>query len=101
MTYATAHIAEALRAAREAAGLSQRELAQRAGVPQPHISKIESGAVDLRLSSLVAIANALDLELMLIPRKAAPAVRSITKMSDPGGTSPARPAYTLEDDDDG
>ncbi len=98
MTYATAHIAEALRAAREAAGLSQRELAQRAGVPQPHISKIENDAVDLRLTSLIAIASALDLELMLVPRKAAPAVRSIARQGD---ASLARPAYTLEDDDDG
>ena len=51
----------------------------RAGVPQSHISKIESGAVNLTVSSLTAIANALDLELALVPRKAAPAVRTITR----------------------
>jgi len=83
--YSTAHIARTLRAAREAKGLSQRELSQRAGVPQPHISKIENDAVDLRLSSLAAIANALDLELALIPRKAVAAVQSITRGANASG----------------
>ena len=49
------------------------------GVPQSHISKIENGAVDLKLSSLVQIARALDLELKLIPRKAIPAVEGIVR----------------------
>lgn len=87
MSHATAHIAEALRSAREAAGLSQRELAQRTGVPQPHISKIENNAVDLRVSSLIAIASALDLDLTLVPRNAVPAVRSIAKMAAPSERS--------------
>ncbi|HSH47479.1 MAG TPA: hypothetical protein VK991_02700 [Halomonas sp.] len=50
-----------------------------AGVPQSHISKIENNAVDLRVSSLSSIAHALDLELMLVPRKALPAVQSIAR----------------------
>ena len=79
MNYATAEIAEALRKAREQKGLSQRALSARAGVPQSHISKIENNAVDLRLSSLTAIAHALDLELALVPRKAVPAVKSVTR----------------------
>jgi transcriptional regulator with XRE-family HTH domain len=66
MSYATKDIARALRAAREAKGLSQRELGRKAGVPQGHISRIESGAVDLRVSSLIELARVLDLELALI-----------------------------------
>ena len=88
VTYATEHIAAALKAAREAKGLSQRELSQRSGVPQPHISKIESNNVDLRLSSLLALAHALDLELTLIPRQAAPAVQSIARTARPHGPDP-------------
>ena len=57
MSYATEHIAESLKAARERKGLSQRALSAKAGVPQSHISKIENGAVDLRLSSLVELAQ--------------------------------------------
>jgi len=79
MTYASEHIATTLREAREDKGLTQRELSKRSGVPQSHISKIESNNVDLRLSSLASLAHALDLELALIPRKAVPAVRSITR----------------------
>lgn len=67
-------IAASIRAARKAKALTQKELGQRVGLPQSHISKIEKGAVDLQLSSLVEIARALDLELKLVPRKALPAV---------------------------
>lgn len=77
--HATEDIAEALRAAREAKGLSQRALGERAGAPQSHISKVENGLVDLRVSSLVAIARAVDLELVLVPRRSVPAVDSIAR----------------------
>jgi transcriptional regulator with XRE-family HTH domain len=66
-----------LRAAREHRGLTQRELGALAGVPQSHISKIESGAVDLRLSSLVALARILDLALVLEPREPRPSDEAI------------------------
>ncbi len=79
MNYEIEKLATNLKAARERKGLSQRALSALAGVPQSHISKIENGAVNLTLSSLTAIANALDLELALIPRKMAPAVRTITR----------------------
>ncbi|MCM5555308.1 helix-turn-helix domain-containing protein [Pleomorphomonas sp. NRK KF1] len=98
MTYETERIAAELKQAREAKGLSQRELARLSGVPQSHISKIEANAVDLRASSLVTLAHALGLELMLIPLKAVPAARSIAR----GLTAPeaSRPAYSLDDEDD-
>jgi len=47
--------------------------------PRSHISKVEKGAVDLRLSSLIELARALDLEFMLVPRPVVPAVRSIIR----------------------
>ena len=77
MTYRIDAIVETLRKARERQGLSQRELSVSSVVPQGHISRIENGAVDLRVSSLIAIARALDLELVLVPRRAVPAVRSV------------------------
>ncbi|MFN4170060.1 MAG: helix-turn-helix domain-containing protein, partial [Pannonibacter phragmitetus] len=81
MRYETQEIADRLREAREAKQLSQRELSRLAGVPQAQISRIESNSVDLRLSSLVAIASALDLEIALVPRKAVPAIKSITRQT--------------------
>lgn len=79
MSYDTAEIAARLQEARKAKGLSQRELSDLTGVPQAQISRIEAGTVDLRLSSLVALAHALDLELTLVPRKVVPAVRSLSR----------------------
>jgi transcriptional regulator with XRE-family HTH domain len=79
------HIVGALRAARQEKGLSQRELSAKAGVPQGHISKIESGAVDLKLSSLIALARVLGLEIVAVPRKTIPAVQALTRARDSGG----------------
>lgn len=105
MTYATEHIAQSLLQARKRKGLSQRELSLRAGVPQGHISKIENGAVDLRLSSLTALARVLDLELALVPRATVSAINSIVRSSEAHNpaniaqTESARPAYTLDVED--
>jgi transcriptional regulator with XRE-family HTH domain len=79
MTPGTEHIAMLLRNARENKGLSQRELSALSGVRQSQISTIEKGAVDLRLSSLIELARALDMELTLVPRLALPAVQSIVR----------------------
>ena len=79
MKYAITYIAEKLKATREAKGLSQRKLSQLAGVPQGHISKIESGNVDLRVSSLIELTRALGLELTLVPRNTLPAVNTIAR----------------------
>jgi transcriptional regulator with XRE-family HTH domain len=72
-------IAASIREARIAKAMTQKELGQRVGLPQSHISKIEKGAVDLKLSSLVEIARALELEFMLVPRKALPAVEGTVR----------------------
>lgn len=91
-------IAASLKAARKAKGLTQRELGQRVGLPQSHISKIESGAVDLQLSSLAEIARALELEVMLLPRRALPAVEGAVRAH--GADASPRPAYRLEENDE-
>src|SRR5690606_40830896 len=103
MGYDLEYFSERLRDARNAKHLSQRDLSKLAGVPQSHISRIESNQVDLRLSSLIAIANALDLQVALVPRQAMPAVQSIvrqaaataTSRSQQESPSAARPAYSL------
>lgn len=99
MGYATEYISEKLKKTRESRGLSQRALSLKSGVPQGHISKIENGSVDLRLSSLVAIMRALELELVLVPRKYLSVVNSIVGNIDgrrDGG--PPRPVYTLDEE---
>jgi transcriptional regulator with XRE-family HTH domain len=82
MSYTTQAIAASLKEARASKGLSQRDLSLLAGVPQAQISRIEAGTVDPRATSLIALAHALDMELALVPRKALPAVKSITRQSN-------------------
>lgn len=86
-------IAASVRQARIAKALTQKELGQRVGSPQSHISKIEKGTVDLKLSSLVEIARALDLEITLVPRKALPAVEGAVRAH--GATAETSRAVSL------
>lgn len=75
-------IASQIKTARKGKGLTQKQLGQRVGIPQSHISKIENGTVDLQLSSLIEISRALDLELTLVPRKAVPVVKNLTRQNN-------------------
>ena len=90
-------ITKALKQSRQRRGLSQRALSAKVGMPQSHISRIERGAVDIRLSSLIEMARHLDLEIMLVPRKHAVAVAAIVRSVDM--TEPV-PAYRLDDEED-
>ena len=97
MHYEIQELIDALKAGRRARGLTQRALSEKAGVPQSHISKIESGAVDIKLSSLIELARALDLEVLTIPRRYLPAVQALVHEQD----DKTRPAYALDDEDEG
>ena len=81
MDYNIEEIIQAIKKARSDKGLSQRALSAKAGLPQSHISKIEQGDVNFKLSTLIDLARALDLEIKLVPRKLVPAVNSITRKS--------------------
>ncbi|MDA9981513.1 helix-turn-helix domain-containing protein [Gammaproteobacteria bacterium] len=115
MPYQVEYIAAALKKARKAKKLSQTELGAKVGLPQSHVSKIESGRTDLKLSSLIELARMLDLELTLVPRKLLPAVQSLVRGSSdhtvrvPIGelklqghppTVAVTPAYSLDEDED-
>jgi transcriptional regulator with XRE-family HTH domain len=77
--YAVRQLAQTLREARLARGLSQRDLAERAHVGQSRLARIEAGAADLRASTLMQLARALDLEVVLAPRQVLPAVQALTE----------------------
>ncbi len=55
--------ARMLRMARRRAGLSQRELSRRTGVPQPSISRIERGLVSPAVDTLGRLLDACGMEL--------------------------------------
>jgi len=79
MSTAIEDIAASIKVARIAKGFTQKQLGERVGLPQSHISKIEGGSVDLQISSLVEIARALDLELKLVPRRTVPAIEGVVR----------------------
>lgn len=72
-------LAARLREARVAKAWSQRDLSERAGIPQAHISRIESGVTDPKVSTLQDLARALDLEVILTPRTALTAVDALVR----------------------
>ncbi len=83
-------IPNGLRAARERAGLSQRALAAQVGIPQSHISAIETGAVDAQISTIIEIARALGYDVRLIPRSSLPAVDAVVRQTARLGDLPGR-----------
>jgi ribosome-binding protein aMBF1 (putative translation factor) len=58
-------VGSAVRAARRQAGVSQAELAARAGTSQPSIARLEKGQVSPTVISLDRIARALGTELVI------------------------------------
>jgi transcriptional regulator with XRE-family HTH domain len=52
-----------IRALRQAAGLTQEDLAHRLGIPVPNVHRMESGRQNLTLRSLAKIAGALEAEV--------------------------------------
>ena len=71
----------AIREARKAQRLSQLDLARDVGLTQKHVSKIETGKVVPRLDTLLEIAWALDLDLVLVPRNLTAMVNSLVRAS--------------------
>ena len=66
-TYEATHLAldvgDQVRDARQAAGLSQRELAARMGTSQAAVARLEAGGVGATLTTLQKMAAALDLKV--------------------------------------
>jgi transcriptional regulator with XRE-family HTH domain len=66
------HLGQIVREAREKAGLSQEELAQRVGLTQGALSFIERGVVEPRLSILLRLFDALGLSKKVLKNREAP-----------------------------
>ena len=75
-------IIEQLKTARLELGMKQSELGKKLGLPQSHVSKIEHGATDPRLSTVTDMARVMDQELMLVPRQLMPHVASLLRGED-------------------
>ncbi|MEM7408892.1 MAG: helix-turn-helix transcriptional regulator [Myxococcota bacterium] len=68
-----------LKQARLNRGWSQRELGERAGLPQVHVSWIETGRVAPRYDTLLDLVRVLDHDLILVPRALVPGVNALLR----------------------
>lgn len=72
-------IITALVSARKSAGLTQAELAARAGLSRMTVQRIEAGDIDPRLSTLLEMARVLGMELMMVPGELRPDVEGFLR----------------------
>jgi len=73
------HLADNIKAIREARGLSQQQIAKAAGIPRATWTHLESGAGNPTLAVLIKVANALQIrvdELLAAPRTPARHLRA-------------------------
>ena len=64
---------------RHARGWSQAELGKRLGLPQMHISGIETGKIVPRFDTLLDLVRTLDRDLFMVPRALVPAVQALIR----------------------
>lgn len=91
-----------LKEAREKRGWTQRDLANRVGLTQTHISGIESGKIVPRYDTLLELVRILDRDLLMVPRALVPVMQSLIRdhlQSDQKGEGEERSLYADGDED--
>jgi transcriptional regulator with XRE-family HTH domain len=81
MAYQSEELIRQVQSQRIKAAMSQRALAARAGLTQAHISQIETGSLEPGLATFIQMARALDLEVVIVPKKLVPAVEGVLRSS--------------------
>jgi len=94
------HLTSQLKRARLKAGLTQSQLSKLAGVTQNDISRIERGMVDMRLSKLERIAEALELEFIASPIFFRPQILSLIHAGEEPTGQSLLDKYGVPDDED-
>jgi transcriptional regulator with XRE-family HTH domain len=97
-----ADMREELKQARLRRGWSQRELGRQLGLPQMHISGIESGKIAPRYDTLLDYVRGLDYDLLLVPRSLVPAVLALVRehksSNEPTEEAEERSLYARNED---
>ncbi len=75
-------IGHLLKSTRKVKRLTQEQVADMAGISRPRYREIEAGSSAARTTTLINIARALGLELMLIPQAMVPAVDALLRPHD-------------------
>lgn len=91
-----AEIGHVLKTARLTSALTQEQVADLAGISRPRYRDIETGAAAGRATTLINIARALGLEMMLIPQAMVPAVNALLRPNEEDDT----PAFISSPDDE-
>nr|WP_298101125.1 helix-turn-helix domain-containing protein [uncultured Shinella sp.] len=92
-------IGQLLKATRKGRQLTQEQVAGLAGISRPRYREIEAGSSAARTTTLINIARALGLELMLIPQTMVPAVDALLRPHDDLDDLPAFMAHGYENED--
>jgi len=82
--------------ARHAARSTQEQVAQLAGISRPRYRDIEKGVAAARATTLINVARALGLEMMLVPQAMVSAVHALMDPHDDDDV----PAFVPHPDDD-
>lgn len=82
------------RKARQTAGLTQEQVARLAGISRPRYREVEAGSAAARATTLINIARALGLEMMLVPQSLVPAVNALLRPHDDDDL----PAFVVQPD---
>jgi HTH-type transcriptional regulator/antitoxin HipB len=87
--------------ARREHGWTQAELGRRLGLPQMHISGIETGKVVPRYDTLLEIVRVLDRDLLIVPRSLVPAIQALIRDHRTGPAEEAeQPLYASDEAED-
>src|SRR6201995_6116834 len=92
MSTPTDHLADNIKAIREARGLSQQQIAKAAAIPRATWTHLESGAANPTLTVLVKVANALQVRLDELLAAPSPPARHLAAGELP---APPRGAVTV------
>ena len=89
-----------LKMARIKRGWTQKELGKFAGLPQMHISGIETGKIVPRFDTLLDLVRVLDRELLTVPKELVPVVQTLirdhhSKLEKAYEDDEERPLYDL------
>jgi len=83
-----------LESARRAAGITQQQLASRAGLSRMTVQRTESQEIDPKLSTVIEMARALGMDVMLVPTALRPDLENFVRSGGrylaqpPGGDAP-------------
>ncbi|MGH6807104.1 MAG: helix-turn-helix domain-containing protein [Ensifer adhaerens] len=88
-------IGRLLKKARLASAMTQEQVAGLAGISRPRYRDIETGIAAARVTTLMNIARAMGLEMMLIPQAMVPAVEALLRPHDDNDL----PAFISRPDD--